>query len=128
MLERRVCVELPMPLGSFGSTRVVALLAEDALGVCSPGAVEVEEERLNVFARGARCVSLSSTREVRNDGGRSEDSRTLCKFPGHVYGCATVGGERRSGDGEMEGRESGKGRRRERGRQSREGKAGSEAM
>ena len=52
----------PMPLGSFGSTSVVLLVLLDAepLGVLSGTIVEVDEERLKVFARGARCVSLSS--------------------------------------------------------------------
>jgi hypothetical protein len=50
---------IPMPFGSLGSTRVVALLAElDVLG-CSLTIVEVDDDRLKVFARGARCVSFS---------------------------------------------------------------------
>jgi hypothetical protein len=48
----------PMPWGSFASERAVLLVA---LGVCSPlTMVDVEDERLNVLASGARCVSLSS--------------------------------------------------------------------
>jgi hypothetical protein len=40
---------------------VVALLAElDVFEGGSVTIVEVDEERLKVFARGARCVSLSS--------------------------------------------------------------------
>ena len=55
---------LPMPLLSL-STRVVPLLVElDVLGVWSPTIVEVDDERLNVFASGARCVSLSSCGHV----------------------------------------------------------------
>jgi hypothetical protein len=58
------CVSLPAPL----SVRVVALL--EALGVAwSPTIVDVDDERLNVFARGARCVSLSSTRAIRGGHG-----------------------------------------------------------
>jgi hypothetical protein len=52
-----------MPFGSFWSTRV-ALLAEldtEPFDVeLSPTIVEVDEDRLKVLARGARCVSLSS--------------------------------------------------------------------
>jgi hypothetical protein len=52
-----------MPLGSLESTLVV--LPEGGVGFCSSGTiVEVDEERLNVFARGARCVSLSSTHVI----------------------------------------------------------------
>lgn len=55
-----------MPLVSLESTRVEPLLAElDDLGVWSPTIVEVDDERLNVLASGARCVSLSSTHDVR---------------------------------------------------------------
>jgi hypothetical protein len=53
-----------MPFGSLGSTAVVLLdmLAVDALGVADSllTMVEVDEDRLKVLARGARCVSLSS--------------------------------------------------------------------
>ena len=54
---------VPIPL-SLESVRVVALLAWlEALGVAwSLTIVDVDDERLNVLARGARCVSLSSTR------------------------------------------------------------------
>ena len=52
--------------GPLGSTKVPGLLPEvDAFGVCSPDAVEFDDERLNVLASGARCVSLSSGRGVR---------------------------------------------------------------
>jgi hypothetical protein len=52
-----------MPAGSFWSARV-ALLAEldtEPFGVAAsePTMVDVDEDRLKVFARGARCVSLS---------------------------------------------------------------------
>jgi len=58
--------QVPMPL-SFESPSVVALAAElEALGVgWSPTMVDVDDERLNVLARGARCVSLSSAARVR---------------------------------------------------------------
>lgn len=58
--------KVPMPL-SLESPRVVALAAElEALGVgWSPTIVDVDDERLNVLARGARCVSLSSAARVR---------------------------------------------------------------
>jgi hypothetical protein len=58
--------KVPMPL-SFESPSVVALAAElEALGVgWSPTIVDVDDERLNVLARGARCVSLSSGARVR---------------------------------------------------------------
>ena len=49
-----------MPLGSLGSTRVLLLLTELDLDGWSPTIVEVEEERLKVFASGARWVSFSS--------------------------------------------------------------------
>ena len=42
-----------------GSTSVVALLAEDVVGVFSFVIVDVEELLLNVLARGARWVSFS---------------------------------------------------------------------
>jgi hypothetical protein len=49
------------------SAKVVELAAElEALGVgWSPTIVDVDDERLNVLARGARCVSLSSAARVR---------------------------------------------------------------
>lgn len=50
----------PMPLGSLESTRVLLLLRELDLEGWSPTIVEVDEERLKVFASGARCVSFSS--------------------------------------------------------------------
>lgn len=58
--------KIPMPL-SLESAKVVALAAElEALGVgWSPTIVDVDDERLNVLARGARCVSLSSAVRVR---------------------------------------------------------------
>lgn len=54
---------VPMAL-SLESARAVALLAWlEALGVAwSLTIVDVDEERLNVLASGARCVSLSSAR------------------------------------------------------------------
>lgn len=48
-----------MPLASFGSTRVALLAVLEGFGV-SATMVEVDEERLKVFANGAKCVSLSS--------------------------------------------------------------------
>ena len=59
--------KVPMPL-SLESPRVVALAAElEALGVgWSPTIVDVDDERLNVLARGARCVSLSSKYGLRS--------------------------------------------------------------
>lgn len=60
---------VPMPFGSLGSTAVVLLdmLAVDVLGVADSlfTMVDVDEDRLKVLARGARCVSLSSA-TVRN--------------------------------------------------------------
>lgn len=53
-----------MPLGSLESTAVVLLEGVDGFGVLLSTMVEVEEERLNVFAKGARCVSLSSANET----------------------------------------------------------------
>ena len=60
-----------MPLGSLGSTRVALLPAElvAAFGVCWSTMVDVDDERLNVFASGARCVSLSSAQCVRKHNG-----------------------------------------------------------
>lgn len=57
-----ICVRdyAPMPLGSFESTRVVLLPELAGLDCWSPTIVEVDDERLKVLARGARCVSLSS--------------------------------------------------------------------
>jgi hypothetical protein len=46
----------------LGSTRVLLLLTELDLDGWSPTIVEVEEERLKVFASGARWVSFSSGR------------------------------------------------------------------
>jgi hypothetical protein len=51
--------------------------------------VDVDDERLNVFASGARCVSLSSVRFVRAIRAHSGDIRTLGELPRH--GC---GGQR----------------------------------
>jgi hypothetical protein len=49
-----------MPFGSFESTSVVALLAELAvLDGASLVMVDVDEDLLKVFARGARWVSFS---------------------------------------------------------------------
>lgn len=56
-------VTVPAPLPSLASTRVDALLAE-LLDAWSPTMVDVDDERLNVLASGARCVSLSSARCV----------------------------------------------------------------
>jgi hypothetical protein len=50
---------VPMPLGSFESTAVSLLAALGVLEALSSVMVDVEELRLNVFASGARCVSLS---------------------------------------------------------------------
>lgn len=47
--------------------------------------VEVDDERLNVFARGARCVSLSSTHCVRIVTVQAGGIRTLSELPRH--GC-----------------------------------------
>lgn len=56
-------VFVPMPL-SFASVRLLAWL--EALGVAwSLTIVDVDDERLNVLAKGARCVSLSSAMVVR---------------------------------------------------------------
>jgi hypothetical protein len=53
-----------MPLGSFESTAAVLddVLEMEALGAAESlfTMVEVDEDRLKVLARGARCVSLSS--------------------------------------------------------------------
>jgi len=55
---RLICI--PMPFESFESRGGVALLAELAvLEDLSSTIVEVDDDRLNVFARGARCVSFS---------------------------------------------------------------------
>jgi hypothetical protein len=48
-----------MPFGSLGLTSVVALLAELDVFDSSLTMVDVDEDRLKVFASGARCVSLS---------------------------------------------------------------------
>ena len=57
--------QVPEPL-SFESEGVVALPAcVDALGVDWSTMVDVDDDRLNVLARGARCVSLSSTKTIR---------------------------------------------------------------
>jgi hypothetical protein len=68
-----------MPLGSFGST---AVLLDDVLGAGdlvvaeSLTMVEVDEERLKVLARGARCVSLSSTIREKVDQHKGVLQRT----------------------------------------------------
>jgi hypothetical protein len=49
---------VPMPLGSFESTAVSLLAALGVLEALSSVMVDVEELRLNVFASGARCVSV----------------------------------------------------------------------
>jgi len=55
---RLICI--PIPFESFESRGGVALLAELAvLEDLSSTIVEVDDDRLNVFARGARCVSFS---------------------------------------------------------------------
>jgi len=52
--------EAVIPLLSLESTRVAALLAESEVLVdFSSVTVEEDDERLNVLAMGARCVSLS---------------------------------------------------------------------
>ena len=64
-----------MPFGSFGSTRVVllAVLETEPLALWESGTmVEVEDERLKVLARGARCVSLSSAGGQTEPGEDSE--------------------------------------------------------
>jgi hypothetical protein len=59
--SRKARCHSPMPWGSFESERAVLLVA---LGVCSPlTIVDVDDERLNVLASGARCVSLSSVHD-----------------------------------------------------------------
>jgi hypothetical protein len=64
---------------------VVALLAElDVFEGWSLTIVEVDDERLNVFARGARCVSLSSANCVRLDKEQARVVRTLCELPRHI--------------------------------------------
>jgi hypothetical protein len=65
-----------MPFPSFASTRVVALLAELVGFVI----VEVEDERLNVFARGARCVSLSSALASDESQSRPKTYALLVSF------------------------------------------------
>ena len=55
----------PMPLGSLESTSVVLLDVLGGFGALSDTMVEVEEDRLKVFANGARWVSLSSLRNER---------------------------------------------------------------
>lgn len=82
-----------MPLGS---PRAAWLLAElvAALGVCWSTMVEVDEERLNVLASGARCVSLSSAACVRKHNGRSAGLHTLGELPRH-------GGSGAAGDGRL---------------------------
>lgn len=96
IIEYTLCLKLPMPLGSFGSTKEPGLLP-DAFGVCSPDAVEFDDERLNVFASGARCVSLSSGCDVSTGTRHSEDQRTLCELPRHVYNVSIIVGRRRAG-------------------------------
>jgi hypothetical protein len=82
-----------MPL-SLESPRVVALAAElEALGVVwSPTIVDVDDERLNVLARGARCVSFSSAALVRGTVSRRTGGiRTLGELPRHGCGSSAVG-------------------------------------
>lgn len=91
---------IPIPLGSLGSPAVVPLLAEpdDALGGWSPTMVEVDDERLNVFASGARCVSLSSAYCVSMVKVPAEGVRTFGELPRH--GCGRSDSrEMQSGDG-----------------------------
>lgn len=56
-----------MPLGCASVALLLAGLVA-ALGVCWSTMVEVDDERLNVLASGARCVSLSSAECVRKQG------------------------------------------------------------
>lgn len=102
---------LPMPLGSLGSTSVVALLAEPVdFGVWSPTMVEVDEERLKVLASGARCVSLSSRQML---GGTETDTKgdvLLVSFQDMVAaGQRSLGAERQTKGKQVETRESGGG-------------------
>jgi hypothetical protein len=82
-----------MPFWSFASTSVVALPAElDVLAGWSPTMVDVDDERLKVLARGARCVSLSSAdRQQRQQAGAPH--ALLVSFHDMVAGPA-VGGVR----------------------------------
>jgi hypothetical protein len=57
---KRNSITIPMPFGSLESTSVVALLAELAVfDGASLVMVDVDEDLLKVFARGARWVSFS---------------------------------------------------------------------
>jgi hypothetical protein len=71
-----------MPLGSFESASVLLLLTELDLDGWSPTIVEVDEERLKVFASGARWVSLSSGRRQQTHD-RGQGRLTLGEFPRH---------------------------------------------
>lgn len=76
--------DAPMPLGSPMAALLLAGLVE-ALGVCWSTMVDVDEERLNVLASGARCVSLSSAECVRTrtHNRRAAGLRTLGELPRH---------------------------------------------
>lgn len=88
---------IPMPLGSFGSDKVVLLVA---FGVCSPlTMVEVEDERLKVLASGARWVSLSSAACQRRYEGNMRRYALLVSFQ---LMAAGVRGGRRTGGGRNE--------------------------
>jgi len=88
-----MCLALlvPMPLGSLASGAVVLEDGvEEGLGV-SLTMVEVEDVRLKVFARGARCVSLSSVFRSTYRFSRRNSARTLCEFPRHGGWCDGAG-------------------------------------
>jgi hypothetical protein len=63
-----------MPLESLGSTSVALLAVLELEFFCAGSGtmVDVDEERLKVLARGARCVSLSSAagQTVNRDDGQ----------------------------------------------------------
>lgn len=70
-LAERVVDAIPMPLGSLTAVDEARGLV-GGLGAGSGVIVEVEDERLKVLAKGARCVSLSSG--AVSDASRSEET------------------------------------------------------
>jgi len=71
---------IPMPFGSSEGTE-----GAEARGLVgfSFMIVEVEDERLNVLASGARWVSFSSEKRSVSRPTINRDLPTLCQFPGH---------------------------------------------
>jgi hypothetical protein len=61
-----------MWVGSFGSTLAALGVVLGGRGAVSGVIVEVDEERLKVFARGARCVSFSSAEGQQKSMGQGD--------------------------------------------------------